>query len=163
MRLDDEALDLYRNSRHAWHSGRIDDATEFYRRLRRDHALDAYYEINLPEHVRFIHPVGSVLGRADYGDFFVCYHGCGVGSDLDGNRPVIGTGVVLYPGAKVLGRTKIGSNVFITANTVVQNCVVPSNSVVFPHCPDWRLGHSISTCAWRPTKRSVIKHYFPDA
>lgn len=160
MRLDDQAVQLYRESRCAWLAGDELNATEFYAMLRLHHACDIYYEVELPEHVRLIHPVGVVLGRATYGDYFVAYNGSGVGSDLDGNRPVIGEGVVLFPGAKVLGKTKIGANVFVTANTVVQDGEVPDNSVVYP---TWDNVNMQFCAAYKPTHRSVKKHFFPDA
>lgn len=162
--LDEQAVALYRNSRSAYHRGDIASAHEFYRRNRAENGVELWYEVELPDHLRLLHPIGTVLGRASYGDYLVAYHGCGVGSDLDCNRPTIGSGVVLFPGAKVLGKTVIGDNVFITANCVVQNCVVPSNVVVYPsmritYCG----GEPISSlgCSWRHTTRSVIKHFFP--
>src|SRR6266568_4228795 len=42
------------------------------------HALDAYYEVDLPRIFAVQHPVGTVLGRATYGDYFLCYHNCTV-------------------------------------------------------------------------------------
>lgn len=163
LNLDQYAVDLYRNSRAAFHRGDLAAAHEFYRRNRAENGVELFYEVDLPENLRLVHPIGSVLGRATYGDFFVCYHGCGVGSDLDGNRPVIGSGVVLFPGAKVLGKTTIGSNVFITANTVVQGADIPSNSIVFPAATDMDAPGVEWTvrCGWEPTTRSVIKHFFP--
>src|SRR5262245_16138731 len=38
------------------------------------HSLDAYYEVGLPDIFALQHPVGSVLGRASYSDYFLCYH-----------------------------------------------------------------------------------------
>jgi serine acetyltransferase len=86
----------------------------------------------------------------------------GVGSDIDGNQPVLGRGVVLFPGAKVLGNTRIGNNVFITANTVVQNMEIPDNSVVFPFLEKQKKSDhkTRSVCSWKPTKRSVIHDIF---
>jgi serine O-acetyltransferase len=168
MNFDDHILFDYQRSRKFFLDGNITAAEFYYSLNRSSNAIDLFYEVELPEHVKFVHPFGTVLGRATYGDYLVVYHGCGVGSDLDGNRPVLGSGVVLFPGAKVLGKTTIGDNVFITANTVVQNCVIPSNSVVFPAARDFeaRGGARPVTCGWKPTRRSVVQYYFkgaPDA
>lgn len=165
MHLDDEILALYRNSRRAYHRGDIASAELGYRRLRADHGVELFYEIDLPENMLFVHPIGSVLGRAVYGDFLVVYQNAGVGSDIDGNQPTLGNGVVLFPGARVLGNTVIGDNVFVTANTVVQDCVVPSNSVVFSANQGYpEDGIPMAVYAkWRPTTRSVRDHFFPCA
>jgi serine O-acetyltransferase len=42
--------------------------------------IEAYYEIQLPEVFWFCHPVGTVLGRASYGNGFVVMQGCTVGN-----------------------------------------------------------------------------------
>jgi serine O-acetyltransferase len=34
------------------------------------HGIDVFYEVTLPEIFLFVHPVGTVLGRAKYGEFF---------------------------------------------------------------------------------------------
>lgn len=164
-RLDDEILALYYNSRRAYNGGDIASAERGYRRLRAEHGVELYYEVELPEHMLLVHPIGTVLGRAFYSDFLVVYHGCGVGSDVDGSRPTLGEGVVLFPGAKVLGNTRVGSNCWITANTIVQGVDVPDNSVVFPAMRSIVDGgnHTIYSyigCSWRPTKRSVKKQFF---
>lgn len=151
LNLDQYAVDLYRNSRAAYHRGDIASAHEFYRRNRVENGVELFYEVELPENFRLVHPIGTVLGRATYGDYFVAYHGCGVGSDLDGNRPVLGRGVVLFPGAKVLGKSVIGDNVFIQANCVIQDSTIPSNVIV-----------DSDGCMRSTAHRSVIKHFFPN-
>lgn len=46
------------------------------------HSCDWYYAIDLPDIFYAEHPLGSVLGRAEYGNRFFFYQGCTVG----GNR-----------------------------------------------------------------------------
>lgn len=157
MRLDDEIVYNYRQSRVAFLKGDMSQAEYFYRLNRSQHGVELYYELALPIHFMVVHPIGTVLGRATYGDLLCVYQNVGVGSDLDGNRPILGEGVVLFPGSKVLGKTKIGSNVFVTANTVVQNCEIPDNSVVFMRSIPVT---GAAICGWRPTKRSVIRDVF---
>lgn len=174
--VDEDIVIAYREMRRAFVNGAIAIADFRYRNLRREFCLDLYYEVDLPEHVRFVHPLATVLGRATYGNHLVVYQNVGVGSDVDGAHPTFGDGVVLFPGAKVLGGTVVGNNVWITANTVVQDVIVPDNVVVFP-APvmrayaesvvdnDGRDGfitreYTAIGCAWRPTKRSVVERYF---
>ena len=166
MRLDDEVVFNYRQSRAAFLRGDLVEAEIYYRQNRSNHAIELYYEVELQEHFMPVHASGTVLGRATYGDFLCVYQNVGVGSDLDGNRPVFGDGVVIFPGAKVLGKTKIGSNVFITANTVVQNVEIPDNSVVFNGVHPLWISDPRSddtpflSALHRPTKRSVIRDVF---
>lgn len=94
------------------------------------HSLDAYHDTELPEVFQFMHPLGTILGHAKYGNYFCVYQGCSVGSDEEGIYPEIGEHVVLYAGASVIGRSKIGDNVVIGANTMVLNRDIAPNKVV---------------------------------
>ncbi len=103
------------------------------------HSNDWFYAINLPIHFHCEHPLGSVLGKADYGDYFFVYQGTTVG----GNRskgvlsyPKIGENVILFANAVVLGNTVIGDNVVVSAGTQIINDTVPDNSIVFGKSPD---------------------------
>lgn len=57
---------------------------------------------------------GVLLGNAHYSE---------------DEKPVLGDNVTFGPGAKVLGKVKVGDNVFIAANAVVTKDV-PSNTIV---------------------------------
>jgi serine O-acetyltransferase len=94
------------------------------------HGLDAYHETELPEVFQFMHPLGTILGQAKYGNYFCVYQGCSVGCDEDGVFPEIGEHVVLYAGASVIGHSKIGNNVVIGANSMVLNRDIPANKVI---------------------------------
>lgn len=94
------------------------------------HGLDAYPDTELPEVFQFMHPVGTILGQARYGNYFCVYQGCSVGSDEDGSFPVIGDHVVLYAGASVIGRSRIGNNVVIGAKTLILNHDIPDEKIV---------------------------------
>lgn len=98
------------------------------------HGLDAYHDTELPEVFQFMHPLGTILGHAKYGNYFCVYQGCSVGSDEDGVFPEIGEHVILYAGASVIGRSKIGSNVVIGANAMILNRDIPDNKVILGGC-----------------------------
>ena len=83
------------------------------------HALDAFYEVELPDVFAVQHPVGTVLGRATYSDYFICYHNCTVGANLDNDYPAFGRGVVMYGGSRVIGKTVIGDNSFVSTGAIV--------------------------------------------
>ena len=94
------------------------------------HGLDVYHDTELPEVFQFMHPVGTVLGHARYGNYFCVYQGCSVGSDEHGNYPEIGDFVVLYAGSSVIGRSKLGNNVVIGATALVLDRIIPDDKVV---------------------------------
>lgn len=102
------------------------------------HANDWFYEIQLPDHFWAEHPLGSVLGRAKYGDYFFVYQGTTVGGNRKNGElfyPTIGDHVLMYANSTILGDCHIGDNVIISANTYLINEVIPSNSIVFGASP----------------------------
>lgn len=94
------------------------------------HGLDAYHDTELPEVFQFMHPLGTILGQAKYGNYFCVYQGCSVGSDEDGIFPEIGENVILYAGASIIGHSKIGDNVVIGANSMILHRDIPANKVI---------------------------------
>lgn len=102
------------------------------------HANDWFYAISLPEHFWAEHPVGSVLGRAWYGDYFFVYQGTTVGGNRKNGKiyyPTIGDNVIMYAHSTILGDSHIGNNVIISANTYLINENIPDNSIVFGSTP----------------------------
>ena len=91
---------------------------------------DIFHQIELPETFFFDHPVGSVLGRAAYGNHFMFAQGVTVGNNK-GAYPTFGDCVCLNSGVKVLGNCHIGDNVIIAANAYVKDRDIPSGSIVF--------------------------------
>ena len=116
------------------------------------HALDAYYEVQLPDIFAVQHPVGTVLGRASYSDYFICYHNCTVGANPENDYPSFGRGVVMYGGSRVIGKTSIGDNTFVSTGAIVINGgVLEPDSVV----------HGIYPNAGRSrTDRNVVRQIF---
>ncbi len=97
--------------------------------------LDLFYEVRMP-HVFFLdHPVGSVLGRAIYGEGFSFSQNCTVGNNK-GVYPVIGSNVRMMAGSMVLGSCKIGDNVILSARSYVKDTDIPPGSIVFGTTPN---------------------------
>lgn len=116
------------------------------------HALDAFYEVQLPDVFAVQHPVGTVLGRATYSDFFICYHNCTVGANLDNDYPSFGRGVVMYGGSRVIGRTAVGDNSFVsTGAIVIDGGALEADSILHGIYP--RAGRS-------KTERNVMRDIF---
>lgn len=114
------------------------------------HGLDLYYEVDLPAIFCLQHPVGTVLGRARYADYFVVYQRCTVGGNLDLQYPALGEGVALMAGAAVLGDCRVGANVWFSAGTLAMDEPVDGNAVVFGQSP--RLG--------RKSPRRNVRDFF---
>jgi len=118
------------------------------------HGLDAFYEVELPDIFSVVHPVGTVLGRATYGDYFLTYHNVSVGADLDDNNPVFGCGVVMYGSSRVVGNVTVGSNCLISEGASFLTGSVPDGHVAFGRHPNVQS---------KPTRHNVIRDIFKDA
>jgi serine O-acetyltransferase len=115
------------------------------------HGIDAYYEVELPSVFAFQHPVGTVLGRARYGNYFFVYQRCSVGSNIAGEQPTIGEGVVMFGGSAIIGSARIGSGCWISLGTTILDATVPPRSVVFGRSPHLTI---------KPTSRDVVRDLF---
>ena len=98
-------------------------------------SVDLYYEVELPDVFTFDHPLGSVMGRAKYSDFFTFSQGCTIGNN-HGVYPRLGERVFMMSNSKVIGDCEVGDNVVIAANAYVKDQDIPSNSLVFGASPN---------------------------
>lgn len=112
-----------------------DLADKIYYLNRALNAIDLYYEVAMPEAFHLDHPLGSVMGRATYGENFTFAQSCTVGNNK-GIFPEIGRDVQMLSGSKILGRCRIGDNVVIAANTYIKDTDIPANSLVFGSSPN---------------------------
>lgn len=102
--------------------------------------VDIYYAVELPDSFTAEHPIGSVMGRAKYGNGFMFYQNCSVGGfHLADNKivyPVFGENVKMFAGSMVLGNCNIGNNVNIGAGALIKNQDIPSEVNVFGQSPN---------------------------
>ncbi|MBK9533323.1 MAG: serine acetyltransferase [Chitinophagaceae bacterium] len=92
------------------------------------HAVDCAYDTNLPDIFLIFHGAGTVLGKAQYSNYFVVLHGCTVGANK-GIYPVIGQGVSLAANSSVIGNCKIGNRCTIsTRTTIFQKDIADDNT-----------------------------------
>ncbi len=92
------------------------------------HGIDAFYEVTLPDIFLFVHPLGTVLGRAKYSDYLVVYQRCGIGSNHD-VYPTLGEFLTLHPGTAILGNCTIASNCTIATESLVLEKDLAENSL----------------------------------
>ena len=97
--------------------------------------VDLFYAIELPNIFGVEHPVGAVMGRAKYSNYFWFYQHTTVGGNKE-RYPEIGEKVVLFANATIIGNSKIGSNCLISANTYIKDECVPDNTIVYGASPN---------------------------
>ena len=138
LNTDQYAAFLYFCANTAYHRGADSCAVadKLYALNKTLHALDVFYAVELPEIFLFSHPVGSVLGRAVYRNYFVCYQNCTVGGNTRLEYPELGEGVALYANSAIIGNCRIGDNVQISAKSMVMNQEVPADTIVCGSYPE---------------------------
>ena len=115
------------------------------------HGLECMYSTALPSVFFFSHTVGTVLGKATYGNYFFVSQGCTVGQHHD-VYPVLGEGVGLAAGASVIGQCTVGAFVSIGSGTkLFAQDVAPHTTVFFD--ADGKL-------VKRASVQSLATHYF---
>lgn len=102
--------------------------------------IDVYHKVKLPEVFNCEHPVGSVLGKAEYSDYFMFYQNCTVGGNYDKenkiNYPKFGKNVTLFSYSSILGNCNIGNNVIFSSHAYIKDTDIPDNSIVFGIYPN---------------------------
>lgn len=127
---------LYYLANSIYLSGILNDITDKVYYLNKImNSVDWYYEINLPDKFAVEHPIGSVLGRANYSNKFFIYQGVTVGGNK-GLYPKLGENVLLYSNSTILGNTIIGDNVIVSSGSYIKDESIPSCSMVFGKSPN---------------------------
>jgi serine O-acetyltransferase len=98
-------------------------------------SCDLYYEVTLPDIFTLDHPLGSVMGRAKFGNYFAFSQNCTVGNNKN-IFPEIGDHVTMSANTMILGNAKIGNNVILGAGCCVKDQDIPDNSLVFGYSPN---------------------------
>lgn len=101
--------------------------------------INVYFTTELPDIFLFVHPIGTILGRATYSNYFLVYQNCTVGSNHDEDYPVMGEHVALYSGASVLGKSTVGNNVKVSAGSMVMDQDIPDSKIFVGSSNDYAL------------------------
>jgi serine O-acetyltransferase len=113
--------------------------------------IDAFYSIKLPEHFLFVHPLGTVIGNADFGDFFVVYQGVTIGSTTEGIYPTFSSSTILYSNSSIIGNCHISENFVLGANATLVNTDISGDKVVIGNYPNFSILEN---------KNKLISNYF---
>lgn len=92
------------------------------------HGCDIFYEVELPSVFLLVHPLGTVLGRGRYADFFIAYQRVGVGSNHD-VYPILGRHLTMHPGSAVLGNSIVGDHCTIATESLLLDRELRENSI----------------------------------
>lgn len=110
-------------------------ADKIYYLNRTMNSCDLFYEVALPEIFMLDHPLGSVMGRGQFGNYFAFSQNCTVGNN-NNIFPVIGAHVTMSANTMILGNCKIGDHVILGAGACVKDQDVPDHSLVFGSSPN---------------------------
>lgn len=92
------------------------------------------YNAGLPDIFLWSHPVGTVLGNAEYGNYFFCCQNCTIASRKGHgvSKPAFGKGLYLCAGSKIVNLdAQIGDRVVIGAGTILyENIMIQGDCTV---------------------------------
>jgi serine O-acetyltransferase len=108
-------------------SNDIADAVSYLNKIL--HGIDVWHSVRLPKKFFFVHPVSTILGQAQFGDYLAVWQGVTVGESR-GKFPTFLGSTVIYSNASILGDCTIGHNTIIGADVKLINMDIPPNSKV---------------------------------
>jgi len=101
-------------------------------------SVDLFYEVDLPEVFYVDHPLGSVIGKAKFGNNFFFQQNCTVGNNK-GIYPVLSENVVMLTGSTIVGKCFVGRNTIFGAHSFIKDIDIPDNSLVVGRYPKNRI------------------------
>lgn len=113
--------------------------------------IDLFYEIELPPVFFIGHSVGIVFAKATYGNYLVIYQNSTVGKN-HGVGPVLGDGVVMYPGTAIIGGCHVGDATVLSQGVSLISTDTPG------HCTVYAGEGGAVVC--KPSKRDVLADIF---
>ena len=129
LNADQYAMFLYFSANTLYRNGAdLTICNKLFQLNRLLHGIDAFYEVDLPDIFLFVHPLGTVLGRASYSNYLLVYQRCNVGSN-HGKYPRIGEHFSLHPGSAILGDCNIGNNSKLAAGSILMDLDLAPNSL----------------------------------
>ncbi|WP_127532088.1 LbetaH domain-containing protein [Paenibacillus kobensis] len=110
------------------------------------HGFSCLYDTKLPSIFLLLHTVGTVLGKAEYGDYLVAGQGSTVGAQ-NGKYPILGRGVAVLPHSSIIGDCVIGDKVSVGINASVYQKNIENNTVVY-RSEDGSIGYKYKEQCW---------------
>lgn len=129
---------LYEIAREIYKIGDTDLSDMIYGISKMVSSADIFYGVKMPDIWFFDHPQGTVMGRAEYGNFFTFSQGCTVGNNK-GIYPTIDEHVSMMSGSKILGNCHVGHHVILAANSYILDEEIEPYSIVFGTHPNIKI------------------------
>jgi len=101
-------------------------------------SIDLFYEVEMPDIFLLVHPVGTVLGRANYSDYLIVYQGVNVGSNKN-KYPKFSKYVTLRPSSSVLGNCSLELNSELATGSILIDKNLKKNTIYFGNPKDFFL------------------------
>jgi serine O-acetyltransferase len=147
---DQTAVFYYLAANTAHKMGEATLAQKFFLLNKAMNGIVCMYDTELPPVFAFIHTTGTMVGKAQYGNFVALFQGVTVGADR-GELPVIGERCIIYGGSIVVGGSRLGDGVVVAGNSSIIHQEVPANSIAAGRSPELEIA---------PRKRDVAAQYF---
>lgn len=92
------------------------------------------HTVNMPKHFYLDHPLATIIGRANIGEYFFCSQSCTIGAVSKNNKllwPNLGKHVEMMSGSSIIGDCNIGNYVILASHCLIKNRNIPDNCIVF--------------------------------
>lgn len=142
---------LYLLSNELYKHGHEIEASKIFLLNKTMFGIDVFYGIDLPEIFHFVHPVGTIVGNANYSNYLVIYQGVTIGSLIEGKYPKFGEKTIIYSNSSVIGDCNFGTNCIVGAKAYVIDKDLQDNQIVLGNYPQNRV---------IPNKKPTIDYYF---
>lgn len=113
--------------------------------------IDLFYEIEMPPVFFIGHSVGIVFAKATYGNYLVIYQNSTVGKN-HGVAPVLGEGVIMYPGTAIIGRCQVGDGTVLAQGASLVNTDSPGQCTVYRG--------DAGRAVFKPTRHDALRDIF---
>lgn len=97
--------------------------------------IEAFYADELPAIFSMEYPLGTVFGRAKYGNYLFFYQSCTIEESWFESKmyyPVLGEHVTMFSRVKILGNSHMATMLFWGLILTWINCDIPDYAFVFP-------------------------------
>lgn len=155
LNSDHKCLLLYFLSRLSSLNGNVELADALFLLNKALSGLDLYHSVVFDKTVLFVHPVGSVVGKAKFEGSTVIYQNVTVGATHANIYPCFRGSCILYSGVSIIGDCTIGDNVIFGAGSSIINMSIPDNSMVVGRYSDVQIKPLLD----RNIGASIIKNF----
>lgn len=151
MHSDHSAMFIYLLSRCCAMENDWDLAERYFYLNKVLHGIDIYHQVELPSVFLFVHPVGTVIGKAKFNGPVVFYQSVTIGSKTDGQYPSFEGRAIFYASSFCIGPIVCKSDVVFGAGTQILKGFFETACT---------LTGQGGVCKTHALKPQLISHYF---